>query len=94
MAASRFKHYKFKCPECGEEFEKGMWTSAEGKQDGVNCPSCKVHMEYTEETKPQLPMIAMREKWKRKIPGEFRDWMENDFSARHGTDQTINMRDD
>lgn len=104
MSKAMFKHYKFHCQECGEYFEKGMWINSNGEQEPVKCANsdCDNTMGYNSDTqdKRELPQhgsesarINMREKWKSKIPGEFKEWMENDFSKRHGTEQTINMRD-
>lgn len=99
MAKEIAKFYKFKCLECDERFEKLMWTK-DGEQQGVNCPSCDHFMLYTKETadvKQPLgaaPAIHLREKWKKKIPGDFREFIEGPFAKRHGTENTINMRDE
>ena len=99
---SMFKHYKFHCPKCSEYFEKGMWTKSSGEQEPIECPSCKEKMTHTDETRDmrEVPKhgsesaaLNLREKWKNKIPGEYKEWMEGPFSKRHGTEQTINMRD-
>lgn len=103
MSKSIFKHYKFNCPECNEFFEKGVWTNSDGNQTPIKCVKCDFEMTWNGETqdKRELPkhgaasaVINSREKWKKKIPGEFRDWMEGPFSKRHGSEQNINMRDD
>ena len=102
MSKSMFKHYKFNCPECNEFFEKGMWTKPDGEQEPVTCPSCKFEMGYNSETQDkreisqhgtQSASLNMRENWKKKIPGEFKEFMEGPFAKRHGTEQTINMKD-
>lgn len=99
MASQVAKFYKFKCVECDERFEKLMWT-VNKVQQGVNCPACDNHMLYSTETADvqqnigEAPSVHTREKWKKKIPTEFRDWMETSFAQRHGTENTINMRDD
>ena len=103
MGKSIFKHYKFQCTECSEYFEKGVWTNPDGTQIPIECPNnnCKHEMTWNEETQDKREMpkhgaqsasINMRENWKKKIPGEFKEFMEQSFTKRHGDEQTINMR--
>lgn len=98
MARQSAKFYKFKCTECDERFEKLMWTH-DGVQQGVNCPACDTHLTYTKETADVIkqfgegPMLNRRENWKKKVPSEFKEWMETSFAERHGMENTINMRD-
>ena len=94
MAKSVFKHYDFQCDECSAKFNKGMWITADGAQEGVTCPECEKQLFHTPDTDGTPFMVNRREKWKKKIPGEYKEWMETTFAKRHGTEQTINMRDD
>ena len=102
MSKSIFKHYKFNCPECNDFFEKGVWTNPDGEQTPIECPNCKYEMTWNGETQDKREMpkhgaasasINMRENWKKKIPGEFKEFMEQSFAKRHDGEQTINMRD-
>ena len=102
MSKSIFKHYKFNCPECDAFFEKGVWTNPDGKQTPIACVKCNYEMIWNGDTQDKREMpkhgsqsasINMRENWKKKIPGEFKEFMEQSFSKRHDGEQTINMRD-
>lgn len=104
MSKSIFKHYKFQCPECKEYFEKGLWINSDGQQEPIECPTkdCNATMIYEDSTQDKREMpkhgaqsasINLRENWKKKIPTDYKQWMEESFTKRHGSEQTINMND-
>lgn len=92
MSKQVYKFYDFKCQECTEEFNKGMWSKG-SEQDGVNCPSCDVKVFYEAAPEVNAPMLNTRENWKKKIPSDYKKWMETTFTKRHSSDSNINMVD-
>ena len=75
MSKQQYKFYNFKCQECSEEFNKGMWTK-DGEQDGVNCPSCDVKVFY--EAPPEVLErigkrrfhLIIKNGWKQHLPND------------------------
>ena len=98
MAKYVGKFYKFKCPDCDSRFEKFMWVE-NGVQEGVTCPGCAIHLKHNITTADvnqpnEAPMINVRENWKKKIPQEFKEFLDGPFRERHGDAAKIDIHGD
>lgn len=98
MARSLGKFYKFRCPECDYRFEAFMWVN-DGIQEGVDCPGCDTLTEYNTSTADvnrtqEAPRVNVRENWKKKVPQEFKEFLDGPFRERHGSDAKIDIHGD
>lgn len=97
MSRTVYKHYKLKCKNCDILQEKEKLLSSNEDFENVSndecesddCNSKEFYVVYGNENGAGV-MINSRENWKKKVPGEFKEWLDGPFSKRHGRGQTIN----
>lgn len=91
MSTSSYKNRNFECYKCVHQYKAFAWDK-EGILESIPvCPKCESNESVVQcaEEQSHAPMVNYRENWKKKVPGEFKDFL-GTFRKRHGRSNTIN----